>query len=326
MVQGLSPRVRGKPPRRAAMRPLRRSIPACAGEAAVPCPFAIVKWVYPRVCGGSGDCADTSGIGDGLSPRVRGKLRPPAPFLGGYRSIPACAGEALAGKVQQWAVEVYPRVCGGSGVGVVETSSSWGLSPRVRGKRYAGAVLPGAERSIPACAGEADWRSPSPSSGKVYPRVCGGSLGLAGWGRPLRGLSPRVRGKRRPISSTLPPHRSIPACAGEAAGVGLRVAVSRVYPRVCGGSFPPDFRHQMDIGLSPRVRGKLLLAYGDAQNGRSIPACAGEADIRPMTRRAFSVYPRVCGGSIGQSDIVDADAGLSPRVRGKRRGNRPSPA
>ena len=71
----------------------------------------------------------------------------------------------------------------------------FGLSPRVRGKPRAAASVNIVIRSIPACAGEAEYLSTDTSTGKVYPRVCGGSREglLAHLG--IQGLSPRVRGK-----------------------------------------------------------------------------------------------------------------------------------
>ena len=51
---------------------------------------------------------------------------------------------------------------------------------------------------------------------KVYPRVCGGSGAKLWLILPQVGLSPRVRGKRRPLRLEYVAARSIPACAGEA--------------------------------------------------------------------------------------------------------------
>ena len=52
-AEGLSPRVRGKPGWRGGAGHPRRSIPACAGEAAQSLDAGRRRWVYPRVCGGS---------------------------------------------------------------------------------------------------------------------------------------------------------------------------------------------------------------------------------------------------------------------------------
>ena len=72
-------------------------------------------------------------------------------------------------------------------------------------------------------------------------------------------------------------------------------------------------------GLSPRVRGKLLLDGAGHLGQRSIPACAGEAVIVGASLCGRWVYPRVCGGSNITTAAAATAAGLSPRVRGKRR-------
>ena len=71
-----------------------------------------------------------------------------------------------------------------------------GLSPRVRGKLDEGLGRVFRIGSIPACAGEANTIVNRLIHIKVYPRVCGGS-GFCGRHQPkVKGLSPRVRGKR----------------------------------------------------------------------------------------------------------------------------------
>ena len=53
LLRGLSPRVRGNLNRGTAQNPYRRSIPACAGEPVLLFWPTCVRWVYPRVCGGT---------------------------------------------------------------------------------------------------------------------------------------------------------------------------------------------------------------------------------------------------------------------------------
>ena len=133
------------------------------------------------------------------------------------------------------------------------------------------------------------------------------------------GLSPRVRGKLRYSFIARPPLRSIPACAGEAGRRPGTADRQGVYPRVCGGSMAREWRDEGRGGLSPRVRGKRRRVPGGATSRRSIPACAGEARRQLAQQIPAEVYPRVCGGSVGEvlgGVLVD---GLSPRVRGKRR-------
>ena len=71
---------------------------------------------------------------------------------------------------------------------------------------------------------------------KVYPRVCGGTGATIPPSNRREGLSPRVRGNPLPGPCYPRAARSIPACAGEPAGVGGRAALGGVYPRVCGGT------------------------------------------------------------------------------------------
>ena len=73
----------------------------------------------------------------GLSPRVRGN-RGPSHSQGVPRgSIPACAGEPGSHRASFIGEGVYPRVCGGTTLKVTGTSDADGLSPRVRGNRFA---------------------------------------------------------------------------------------------------------------------------------------------------------------------------------------------
>ena len=154
-IRGLSPRVRGKPDYGDLIREKLRSIPACAGEALTATPALICPAVYPRVCGGSRYWRIFDPGRGGLSPRVRGKPSRCNWPITSKRSIPACAGEAHTAYHVQPIYGVYPRVCGGSRLGLGLRLRHSGLSPRVRGKprRARGRWL--ATRSIPACAGEA---------------------------------------------------------------------------------------------------------------------------------------------------------------------------
>ena len=170
--------------------------------------------------------------------------------------------------------------------------------------------------SIPACAGEPKAPAPSPNRAAVYPRVCGGTGLFLFLGSDLLGLSPRVRGNQ--ASRVRVRHRrgSIPACAGEPSSPTPPPRSATVYPRVCGGTVRIDFFCFFDYGLSPRVRGNLLILHTAAQPYGSIPACAGEPSTRVSPFTLSQVYPRVCGGTMC---ILSARApllGLSPRVRG----------
>ena len=114
-------------------------------------------------------------------------------------------------RVIQFALQVYPRVCGGT-AGFTDAVLDYGLSPRVRGNRRIH-VRP--DGSIPACAGEPARRNTKLADPRVYPRVCGGTEYRERIRLPSDGLSPRVRGN--PVLEILVAilDGSIPACAGE---------------------------------------------------------------------------------------------------------------
>ena len=206
---------------------------------------------------------------EGLSPRVRGNLRPKAVGYGPGRSIPACAGEPVPRPVGVCRPRVYPRVCGGTVDEGMGAYCAKGLSPRVRGNPPASATGHQLLRSIPACAGEpraARWLA---RYARVYPRVCGGTQ----YRRVARdgavGLSPRVRGNPFRARGHHVRRRSIPACAGEPQTGQRETRCGGVYPRVCGGtsSAPPR-----PSRIPRRCR-----------RAGSIPACAGEPiiELRP---------------------------------------------
>ncbi len=192
--------------------------------------------VYPRVCGGT--VGEGTGVKDdmGLSPRVRGN--PQAAVEGRLyrRSIPACAGEPKYRRNPHRCRRVYPRVCGGTLPLPIPGARRGGLSPRVRGNRQRygkGNLYRG---SIPACAGEPILPGSPPCPGRVYPRVCGGTQCRLHYKISAYGLSPRVRGNLSRPAACAGAYRSIPACAGEPAVSTSGLPVTKVYPRVCGGT------------------------------------------------------------------------------------------
>ena len=172
---GLSPRVRGNPLHLYMDAALLRSIPACAGEPELSQDSGESDEVYPRVCGGTYIHNQPVNVEEGLSPRVRGNLLGIASWLGGWGSIPACAGEPSPDLQRCPVCRVYPRVCGGTYSSIPKPDNQRGLSPRVRGNPALSAALALWIGSIPACAGEPASYLPTGQPGQVYPRVCGGT-------------------------------------------------------------------------------------------------------------------------------------------------------
>ena len=255
------------------------SIPACAGEPDEVAWQGIRAAVYPRVCGGAKIGRPAILRSKGLSPRVRGSPNQHGILSECAGSIPACAGEPTARSYGTPPTRVYPRVCGGARALLPERADVSGLSPRVRGspdRPWACAVT---YRSIPACAGEPHHLNASRARARVYPRVCGGALGVGLQPCERKGLSPRVRGSRHDGGGEPGDQGSIPACAGEPGVIRVAVCPRKVYPRVCGGARTSTCRNNSGSGLSPRVRGSLCRRRGSCSGRRSIPACAGEPCI-----------------------------------------------
>ena len=231
-------------------------------------------------------------------------------------SIPACAGEPTSCTSCSCRLQVYPRVCGGTGPFFFKQWGGVGLSPRVRGNRRRLPFFAAYRRSIPACAGEPRTRTENGSSDRVYPRVCGGTYAVGIVSLLAWGLSPRVRGNLPASTRVSACTGSIPACAGEPDMRWRCVSTPKVYPRVCGGTWLPPCGLICSWGLSPRVRGNLAILTVRPGHLRSIPACAGEPCLPSRTPWSYPVYPRVCGGTRRRRSVFPYALGLSPRVRG----------
>ena len=131
--EGLSPRLRGNLMDDGFRLSSTRSIPAPAGE---PCPGWTPRpnpAVYPRACGGTNLYPPVYALSRGLSPRLRGNLDSDIFGLELPGSIPAPAGEPWATFPLRHPWTVYPRACGGTTRMSATTSSTVGLSPRLRG-------------------------------------------------------------------------------------------------------------------------------------------------------------------------------------------------
>ena len=151
---------------------------------------------------------------------------------------------------------------------------------------------------------------------RVYPRVYGGTSRARVSLRRVEGLSPRVRGNPPASGGSRCARRSIPACTGEPLRLHSTTGEKPVYPRVYGGTRRRQILVCTPTGLSPRVRGNLVVPLAGAADLRSIPACTGEPPSRPGTPSVEAVYPRVYGGTGRHRHESHRLVGLSPRVRG----------
>ena len=193
-----------------------------------------------------------------------------------------------------------------------------GLSPRPRGSRRSRRSAWCSWGSIPASAGEPELPPRGEAEQRVYPRVRGGACWRSDCGGAWHGLSPRPRGSLITIQNGLFRYGSIPASAGEPAGIPQDRIAARVYPRVRGGAFFYHFRRLNLPGLSPRPRGSPGHGEDAGGLGGSIPASAGEPAAPPPLTLRSRVYPRVRGGAARLDGVITPDEGLSPRPRGSQ--------
>ena len=109
---------------------------------------------------------------------------------------------------------------------------------------------------------------------------------------------------------------SIPAHAGEPSRFLLVRNLYPVYPRPRGGTVPIEVNAAADGGLSPPTRGNHPVHHFANGERGSIPAHAGEPEVRIRTDAPSWVYPRPRGGTDAEDIDVDTTDGLSPPTRG----------
>ena len=131
-----------------------------------------------------------------------------------------------------------------------------------------------------------------------------------------RGSSPRVRGTLYQVVAALSDYRFIPASAGNAKTLRIKVKAESVHPRECGERLMVVQRMRVYAGSSPRVRGTLSDQPGITVGLRFIPASAGNAPPSVTLWRTTTVHPRECGERRHILPRLKLQTGSSPRVRG----------
>ena len=127
-----------------------------------------------------------------------------------------------------------------------------------------------------------------------------------------------MRGKLSPTTSRYNFPRIIPAHAGQTAPYVHRTFCRADHPRACGANGGANCRRWHAIGSSPRMRGKHAVAGAARRVVRIIPAHAGQTSGLTYPMPSVADHPRACGANFRVREVVDAYAGSSPRMRGKR--------
>ena len=89
------------------------------------------------------------------------------------------------------------------------------------------------------------------------------------------------------------------------------------HPRACGANGTSSMATSQATGSSPRVRGKRPMRHTMPSLRRIIPARAGQTTSTCAATTRAPDHPRACGANAAETPLGDADAGSSPRVRGK---------
>ncbi len=178
---GSSPRARGTRLGSQMADFLGRVIPACAGNTRPSIRPRRTLSGHPRVRGEHGDQPLGIVRMTGSSPRARGTHEPVEFAIHALRVIPACAGNTAAGRRKFEQITGHPRVRGEHGGAASCVALCNGSSPRARGTPSGRENGPGANRVIPACAG--NTLTGEPCSKTIFtmstraPAISGSTLG-----------------------------------------------------------------------------------------------------------------------------------------------------
>ena len=231
----------------------------------------------------------------GIIPAGAGKSARPHPGVQAVGIIPAGAGKSSSGSGLVASSRDHPRGCGEKLLVRTPAFKRWGSSPRVRGK-----VVPTGTANyifgiIPAGAGKrrrSPTRCPSP---RDHPRGCGEKAVSTSGRRPRSGSSPRVRGKVRAGDLHASADGIIPAGAGKRLRDEQQADDLQDHPRGCGEKPMASFDCSLNLGSSPRVRGKEERSHQVINDTGIIPAGAGKSCGIGRPGRGNRDHPRGCG-------------------------------
>ena len=150
----------------------------------------------------------------------------------------------------------------------------------------------------------------------VYPRWRGEHVLLNAITRCAVGLSPLARGTRIAFAAPTEQRRFIPAGAGNTMTLENGHSSASVYPRWRGEHSSDITGDSSRIGLSPLARGTHGIYGTVIDEGRFIPAGAGNTAGIKKGEEKMTVYPRWRGEHLTASKRVARRDGLSPLARG----------
>ena len=253
----------------------------------------------------------------GSSPRGRGKPFQAHPRTPIQRLIPAWAGKTALSALTCAVGSAHPRVGGENPVASGLRRTTFGSSPRGRGKRRRHRRRGGARGLIPAWAGKTSKQPREHNQPLAHPRVGGENRPSATAARKPSGSSPRGRGKPGCPPDVWYRPGLIPAWAGKTRHERAAQESGGAHPRVGGENGGDVVGFGAVGGSSPRGRGKQDIAAARERGQGLIPAWAGKTHLQVVRRPLRGAHPRV-GGENGMGGMTRRTRlGSSPRGRGK---------
>ena len=152
----------------------------------------------------------------------------------GRRIIPADAGSTTLTTGKRCFPEDHPRGCGEHQIRSLNSMTSWGSSPRMRGAPSEELDDRAVVRIIPADAGSTVQKFPVRNLEPDHPRGCGEHGMGNGEERCDLGSSPRMRGAQRLPCDIMEPVGIIPADAGSTCTWPSYLPRLGDHPRGCG--------------------------------------------------------------------------------------------
>ena len=170
---GSSPRMRGKLDKVTALVTFRGLIPAHAGKTLFHRRCGRARGAHPRACGENLRVHRPPLLSRGSSPRMRGKHHRGITPSSGIRLIPAHAGKTASFALYATSPRAHPRACGENPTFFALKTSSFGSSPRMRGKLRVRPQPRVPRRLIPAHAGKTCRACFIGCHSAAHPRACG---------------------------------------------------------------------------------------------------------------------------------------------------------
>ena len=316
---GSSPLARGTRRSSCVPGPMRRFIPARAGNTAGGAQWLRYVPVHPRSRGEHSSTSTATRAVVGSSPLARGTHRRRHTETLSRRFIPARAGNTVRGVRPMLAGPVHPRSRGEHLMRAGSDLSPAGSSPLARGTQISNVTGRPSARFIPARAGNTRPPTASPPTISVHPRSRGEHHSAQSRAYPSVGSSPLARGTPGREGQAEAACRFIPARAGNTSPSRTPHRWMPVHPRSRGEHSRQIWAALYPVGSSPLARGTLRPAPACGCPPRFIPARAGNTRSRQPGRRRRPVHPRSRGEHAQQVGTVMGIAGSSPLARGTRR-------